>query len=98
MTEPDLISALHAIVDGRVQGVGFRMFVQRTANTLGLTGWVRNKYDGRVEVWSEGAMQDNLKLLDLLRQGPPSSFVQNVETAWETPTSRYKRFLVASTK
>ncbi len=98
MTDSDALCALHAIVDGRVQGVGFRMFVQRSAAALGLTGWVRNKYDGRVEVWSEGTMQENLKLLEMLLQGPPSSFVQNVDTAWETPTSRFQRFMVTSTE
>lgn len=98
MTEQEnAVSALHAIVDGRVQGVGFRMFVQRTAAALDLTGWVRNKDDGRVEVWAEGPLQDNLKLLDALRKGPSSSFVQNVSTWWEQPTGKYTRFSVAPT-
>lgn len=88
------ICALHAIVEGRVQGVGFRMYAQRSAAALGLTGWVRNKFDGRVEIWAEGSMQDNLLLLDALRKGPPSSFIRNVETFWEKPRGEFTRFSV----
>lgn len=96
--ESETICALHAIVEGRVQGVGYRMFVQRTAEALGLTGWVRNKFDGRVEVWSEGSMLTNLQLLENLRQGPPSSFVLNVDTFWEIPLQNYYSFSVKSTE
>jgi hypothetical protein len=46
---------LHAVVHGRVQGVGFRYFVMREARALGLSGWVRNQADGSVEVEAEGA-------------------------------------------
>ena len=98
MSDQNSPSALHAIVTGRVQGVGFRMFVQRNASALGLTGWVRNKFDDNVEVWAEGTLGQNLELLKQLRQGPPSSFVQNVETYWEKPTGRYQRFSVAHTE
>ena len=94
----ETICALHAIVDGRVQGVGFRMYVQRAADALGLTGWVRNKFDGRVEVWAEGSMENNLLLLEALRKGPPSSFVQNVETFWEIPRREFSHFSVQSTE
>ena len=98
MTTGDTICALHAIVEGRVQGVGFRAYVQRTAATLGLTGWVRNKYDGRVEVWAEGSMQDNLRLLDALRKGPPASYVIHVETSWDKPYGGFSHFSVHSSE
>ena len=45
---------LHSIVEGHVQGVGFRYFVVDTALSLGITGWVRNRFDGSVEVLAEG--------------------------------------------
>jgi acylphosphatase len=74
---------LHATVHGYVQMVGFRYFVVREAERLGLTGWVRNGDDGRtVEVVAEG---DEASLRDLevaLRQGPPSARVESVDAAW----------------
>jgi acylphosphatase len=50
-------SRLHAIIEGHVQGVGFRNFVQIIAKLIGVTGWVRNLYDGNVEVIAEGISQ-----------------------------------------
>jgi len=62
-------------VSGRVQGVGFRAFVQREASLLGLAGWVRNTWDGRVEGEAEGPREAVLPFQAALRQGPPSGFV-----------------------
>lgn len=62
-------------VSGRVQGVGFRVFVQREASLLGLSGWVRNTWDGRVEGEAEGAREALLSFQGSLRHGPPSGFV-----------------------
>ncbi len=56
MADPD--ACLHAWVEGRVQGVGFRYFVQDEAQSLGLSGWVRNVGDDKVEVWAEGKQAD----------------------------------------
>jgi acylphosphatase len=64
------LSRLHAIVEGHVQGVGFRVFVQTIAITLGLKGWVRNLWDGNVEVTAEGAQVVLEKFLASLIQGP----------------------------
>ncbi len=52
------IPRLHAIVEGHVHGVGFRAFVIRRASSLGVTGWVRNRWDGTVEVVAEGERPD----------------------------------------
>lgn len=98
MTTSDTRCALHAIIEGRVQGVGFRAYVQHHATRLGLTGWVRNKYDGRVEVWAEGSLQENLQLLEALKNGPPSSYVLKVETFWEKPQGGFTRFAVYSSE
>ena len=66
------------IVSGRVQGVGFRWFVEREAATLGITGWVRNREDGRVEVMATGTPQQLGTLHDRLREGPRAARVDEV--------------------
>jgi acylphosphatase len=85
---------LHAVIDGRVQGVGFRMYVLDHANALGLTGWVRNKYDGQVEVTAEGARPNLDRLLEKLRTGPRSAYVDEVEKEWLPATGEFQRFEV----
>ncbi len=90
-------SRLHALVDGSVQGVGFRAFVIDNAQSLGLKGWVRNLYDGRVEVLAEGPRDDLEKLLEKLRLGPRSAFVTEVEKEWLPATGEYKYFNVRGT-
>ncbi len=77
--------ALHAIVRGIVQGVGFRYFVQRQARSLGLRGWVRNRPDGTVEVWVEGPRPHLQALLKALRAGPPHARVDEVTVTWRAP-------------
>ena len=78
-------TAVHAWVEGRVQGVFYRASTQRTATELGVSGWVRNLPDGRVEVWGEGSPQAAKKLLRWLRIGPPGARVDAVRHRWETP-------------
>ncbi len=83
---------LHAHVEGHVQGVGFRYFVLREAQALALTGWVRNRFDGRVEVVAEGALTDLNRLLAELRKGPLSSEVWAVDYKFETARGDFDRF------
>lgn len=64
---------------GRVQGVGFRAFVQRHGRALGLVGWARNLPDGSVEVVAEGAPESLALLRDYLEQGPRWAVVRAVE-------------------
>lgn len=90
-------SALHVSLEGRVQGVGFRMFVHRAASDLDLKGWVRNRFDGSVEVWAEGSHQNLERLLSKLQNGPPSALVTSLNSRWETPTGGYRQFSVRST-
>ncbi len=71
--------AQHLIVEGRVQGVGFRHFVKAQADALNLFGWVRNLCDGRVEALAQGENQNLAKLVEHLSQGPVRAKVKRVE-------------------
>lgn len=66
------------LVSGRVQGVGYRVFVQRTARELGVRGWARNLEDGRVEVVGIGHVHQLDDLEGELRLGPPAADVRHV--------------------
>ena len=68
----------HIIVEGRVQGVGFRQFTVEQATALGLTGWVRNLPDGRVEAVAEGSREAVAALCALLERGPKMATVDKV--------------------
>jgi acylphosphatase len=83
---------LEAIVHGRVQGVGFRWFVQRRAAALGLTGWVANEPSGAVRVVVEGAPEAVDSLAADLAAGPPGAIVDRVEVATPTATGEFSRF------
>ncbi len=89
------MKALHAVVEGEVQGVGFRYSAQRRARVLGLCGWVRNMADGSVEVWAEGDQESLEDLLDWLSLGPPSAEVTQVRSIWEMPRGIYRDFNIA---
>ena len=75
-----------------VQGVNFRWFTQRRAAELGLTGWVRNRADGSVELIAEGNRGAVERLLDAVRSGPPEAVVENVDAQWSTPSGEFHRF------
>jgi len=83
---------LHALVSGRVQGVAFRWNTVRAAERLGLTGWVRNLPDGRVEILAEGDSSHLAELLAWLRKGPPGSRVEQVDSHFQEATSEYRDF------
>lgn len=91
--EPDA-SRLHAWVEGRVQGVGFRYFVVENATALELTGWVRNTLSGQVEVLAEGPRGALEQLLELLRRGPRSAFVTDVRQEWGPASGEFSYFTV----
>jgi acylphosphatase len=73
------IEARRFLVRGRVQGVGFRWFVEREARILGVAGWVRNNADGAVEVLAQGTREQLSGLRDRLQQGPRAARVDNVD-------------------
>lgn len=86
---------LHAIVRGDVQGVGFRYFVQRKAQQLGLQGWVRNNDDGTVELVAEGTRKQLEELKRAVEEGPRLARVDRVETRWSEGTGDLPRFELA---
>jgi acylphosphatase len=77
------LTRLEAVVRGRVQGVGYRVFALREASYLGLAGFVANEPDGSVRVIAEGPRDDLEALLERLGEGPPAGFVDRVITRWE---------------
>lgn len=91
---PPSLFRLHARVEGRVQGVGFRYFVLETTHALGVTGWVRNRWDESVEVMAEGERDVLERLLGALRRGPRMSFVSNVQVEWGEGTGEWRDFSV----
>ena len=91
----DGVAAVRALVHGRVQGVGFRSFIEDAAANLGLAGFARNRSDGRsVEVVAEGPRVSLERLLKELRQGPPLARVERVDVSWLAPTGEYEGFSV----
>ncbi len=87
-------TALYAVVLGRVQGVGFRAGTLDTALSLGLVGYVANRWDGSVEVLAEGVPEALRDLLAWLERGPSFSRVERVIVRWQSASGRYERFEV----
>ena len=85
---------LEATVHGRVQGVGFRWFVVRRAEELGLVGWVANEQSGKVRVVVEGTPEAVDELAADLHSGPPGAIVERVEGAFPAPTGEFSRFTI----
>ena len=83
---------LRAEIFGDVQGVGFRAFVMRRGLTCGLTGWVRNRWDGSVELVAEGSRPALEMLLADVKGGPSGSTADRGETFWEAATSEFHVF------
>ena len=73
------IEARRFVVRGRVQGVGFRWYVEKEARAIGVGGWVRNTEDGAVEVLAHGSAEQLARLLKALQQGPRASRVDEVQ-------------------
>jgi acylphosphatase len=73
---------VHLLVSGRVQGVAFRAYTEDEARRLGVSGWVRNLPDGRVEVEAEGERAALLGLVRFCERGPPAARVEEVRVDW----------------
>ncbi len=89
-----MMSTKHFIVKGRVQGVGFRWFVEREAGMLGLAGWVRNTDDGTVEVLASGSEEQLESFRTKLKQGPRAARVDSVDESSADAPKDLKSFSI----
>jgi acylphosphatase len=84
----------HVLIKGRVQGVFFRAETRSQAYSLGLTGWVRNRWAGSVEAVFEGEDQKVRKMIVWCYKGPPSAVVEDVEVEWENYQGEFTSFSI----
>jgi acylphosphatase len=83
---------VHVLIRGYVQGVFFRASTRDMANSLGLTGWVRNLPDGSVEAVFEGLRDILKKAVQWCHKGPPGAAVTKVDEKWLNYTGEFERF------
>lgn len=84
--------AIHLLVHGYVQGVGFRYFTKTNATRFGIVGWVRNNYDGTVEIWGEGTKLRLEQFIQAVRRGPTHSQVNQLDIVWQSPQGENHTF------
>ena len=84
----------HVFISGRVQGVSFRWFTQHKARELGLTGWVKNLWDGRVAAVFEGDEKIVREAVAWCHHGERPARVDNVEVSYEAATGEFRGFRV----
>lgn len=89
---------LHLFIGGYVHSVGFRRFVQKEAEKLGLSGWVRNTTDGRVEVLAQGEKEALEKLIEHCKKGPFMAEIKGVSVTWEERKEAYSSFEILKTE
>ena len=85
---------LRLVISGYVQGVFFRAYADSEAKRLGLTGWVRNRADGSVEIVAEGERKALDRLKEWAQHGPPAARVTGVKANYEPPTDGFENFSV----
>ncbi len=88
------LKQLHLLVKGRVQGVYFRASTQREARRLGISGWVKNKNDGSMEILAEGEEVAIRELYGWAQKGPSAARVDKVETRWRSFTGEFSDFRI----
>ena len=87
---------VRVVLSGRVQGVAFRYYAVEWAGEEGLTGWVRNLPDGRVEVLAEGDRENLERFLERLGRGPRMGRVDRCDSSWEDPTGEFPDFRITA--
>ncbi len=94
----DTKKRMHAYVHGIVQGVGFRFFVFQYGVNLGLEGWVRNRFNGEVEVVAEGSQEILDQFIQKLKEGPQMAQVDDVRIEWFDASSDLPPFTILDTQ
>jgi acylphosphatase len=92
--ESHLFRAIYAVITGAVQGVGFRYTTRAMANQMGLTGWVRNRSDGSVEVWAQGPPDAVARFTAFLERGPRAARVTSLNLEEVDPDPAINGFRV----
>ena len=85
---------VRVLISGRVQGVAYRYFAEKYANAFGVTGWVRNLYDGRIELLAEGDRENIDRFLVRLKEGPRMALVEDFDLRWEDYTGEFPNFRI----
>jgi len=88
----------HVWVTGRVQGVGFRFFVEESAQIIGVSGWVRNVGYDTVEAVAEGSQVDVLQFVQAMKTGPRSSYIDDSRVEQETHTGEFPDFEIRASR
>jgi acylphosphatase len=86
---------VRVLIDGRVQGVAYRFYAEKHAARLGVTGWVRNLEDGRVEITAEGSAEHMATFLERLKEGPSLARIERFDVRREPATGEFRDFRIA---
>ena len=89
------VTAVHVIVYGSVQGVGFRFFVREIAFSCGVMGWVKNLPDGTVEIHAEGDNEILDDFINKVEKGPTFGYVTELKIDWIIPENKYSGFNIS---
>lgn len=89
-----MIKQARVLISGFVQGVGFRHFIKNKALEFGLTGWVRNLPDGRLETVLQGSKEKINEMIELCKKGPLLSEIEDVEVEWQEEDKQFSDFLI----
>ncbi|MEA2022030.1 MAG: acylphosphatase [Candidatus Caldatribacteriota bacterium] len=84
----------HLLISGRVQGVAFRYYTINNAQNLKIKGWVRNCWDGKVEIVMEGEEEKLKELIDWCYRGPSRAIVEKVDIKWEKFRGEFTTFSI----
>ena len=84
----------HVLIKGRVQGVFLRAETRSQAYRLGIVGWVKNRWDGRVEALFEGEEKAVQKMIGWCHKGPPAAIIEDVEIKWEDYKGEFTSFSI----
>ena len=88
------VKSVYILIDGRVQGVGFRYFVLQKASELNICGWARNTPDGKVEIEAEGESQNLATFVEWLKIGPARAIIKTFSVSGISPSRQFKNFTI----